>query len=213
MSFHRTRGFDLVTRGFELTILNFNSCFQFVTRLLPYQRNNFNYIFLINIQFFITFYFWVLISSLKKNPVIVFRSSRPEVFCKNGEACNFIKKETLAQVFSCKFCEFSKNTFFYRTPPVAAFESWSLFFKFNYHSVIAWYTSSVHIEYFYNFKNSYFFRIIASWKDRISMECNSFFLSFQKQPPELFHKKVVAKNFATFPGKYLRWGLFLMTLL
>ena len=28
------------------------------------------------------------------------------------EACNFIKKETLAQVFSCKFCEISKNTFF-----------------------------------------------------------------------------------------------------
>ena len=29
-----------------------------------------------------------------------------------GLACNFIKKETLAQVFSCEFCEISKNTFF-----------------------------------------------------------------------------------------------------
>ena len=28
-----------------------------------------------------------------------------------GAACNFIKKETLAQVLSCKFCEISKNTF------------------------------------------------------------------------------------------------------
>ena len=28
------------------------------------------------------------------------------------EACNFSKKETLAQVFSCEFCEISKNTFF-----------------------------------------------------------------------------------------------------
>ena len=27
------------------------------------------------------------------------------------EACNFIKKETLAQVFSCEFCEISKNTY------------------------------------------------------------------------------------------------------
>ena len=27
-------------------------------------------------------------------------------------ACNFITKETLAQVFSCEFCEISKNTFF-----------------------------------------------------------------------------------------------------
>ena len=29
-----------------------------------------------------------------------------------GLACNFIKKETLALVFSCEFCEISKNTFF-----------------------------------------------------------------------------------------------------
>ena len=27
------------------------------------------------------------------------------------EACNFIKKETLAQVFSCEFCEFLKTPF------------------------------------------------------------------------------------------------------
>ena len=26
-------------------------------------------------------------------------------------ACNFIKKETVAQVFSCEFCEIAKNTF------------------------------------------------------------------------------------------------------
>ena len=36
------------------------------------------------------------------------------------QACNFIKKETLAQVFSCEFCEISKNTFFHRTLLVAA---------------------------------------------------------------------------------------------
>ena len=40
-------------------------------------------------------------------------------------AFNFIKKETLAQVSSCKFCEISKNIFSYRTPPVAA----SVFFN------------------------------------------------------------------------------------
>ena len=75
--------------------------------------------------------------SLEKQP--------PEVFCKGkvfleisqnsqentcagvsfliklqAEACNFIKKETLAQVFSYEFCEISKNTFFRRTPLVAA---------------------------------------------------------------------------------------------
>ena len=29
-------------------------------------------------------------------------------------------KKTLAQVFSCEFCEISKNIYSYRTPPVAA---------------------------------------------------------------------------------------------
>ena len=40
----------------------------------------------------------------------VTRNFRPETY-------NFIKKETLAQVFSC---EFSKNTFLHRAPVVAA---------------------------------------------------------------------------------------------
>ena len=33
-----------------------------------------------------------------------------------------IKKETLAQVFSCEFFEISKNTFSFRIPPVTASE-------------------------------------------------------------------------------------------
>ena len=39
---------------------------------------------------------------------------------RNAEAYNFIKKETLGQVFFCEFWEISKNAFFYRTPPIAA---------------------------------------------------------------------------------------------
>ena len=46
------------------------------------------------------------------------RSNYPEMF--NPEACNFTKKETLAQAFFCEFCEISKNTFYYRTSLVAA---------------------------------------------------------------------------------------------
>ena len=38
-------------------------------------------------------------------------SQRPLRGCFRPESCNFIKKETLAQVFSCEFCEISKNTF------------------------------------------------------------------------------------------------------
>ena len=36
------------------------------------------------------------------------------------ETCNFIKKDTQAQVLSCKICEISKNTFSYRTSLVVA---------------------------------------------------------------------------------------------
>ena len=36
------------------------------------------------------------------------------------EAYNFIKKESLAQAFTCEFCGNSKKTFFYRTAPVTA---------------------------------------------------------------------------------------------
>ena len=73
------------------------------------------------------------------------RSSHPDVFCKKGvlrnfakftgkslcqslcfnkvaENCSFIKIKTLAQVFSCEFCEISKNTFSYITPRLAVSE-------------------------------------------------------------------------------------------
>ena len=42
------------------------------------------------------------------------------------EVCNFIKKETLVEVFPCEFCEISKNTPSYRTPPVTASGSYSM---------------------------------------------------------------------------------------
>ena len=48
----------------------------------------------------------------------------PEVFCKkkmflkiSQKTCNFLKKEILAQVFSCEFCEIPKNMF--STEPAA----------------------------------------------------------------------------------------------
>ena len=38
-----------------------------------------------------------------------------------AEACNFIKKQTLAQVFSCEFCEISNNTFSHGKLPDGCF--------------------------------------------------------------------------------------------
>ena len=89
------------------------------------------------------FFWWWLNHSpfLTKILRSIFRSSRPEVFCKKGVFKNFtkftgknlcqsfffnkvnfsikfIKKESLAQVFFCEFCIISKNTC--RTPPVAS---------------------------------------------------------------------------------------------
>ena len=52
-------------------------------------------------------------------------------FLIKPQACNFIKKETLTQVFSCKFCEISRNTFFHRTPLVAAFVLIRFFYNVN----------------------------------------------------------------------------------
>ena len=37
--------------------------------------------------------------------------ARVSFLIKLQVACNFVKKETLAQVFSCEFCEIPKNTF------------------------------------------------------------------------------------------------------
>ena len=52
-------------------------------------------------------------------------------------ACNFIKTEILTQVFSYEFCEIFKNTFSYRTPPVAASAlKYKRFLKENWKDVL-----------------------------------------------------------------------------
>ena len=45
------------------------------------------------------------------------------LFEQSCRPCNFIKKETLAQVNSFEFFEISKNTVLHRTSPVAASEA------------------------------------------------------------------------------------------
>ena len=37
---------------------------------------------------------------------------KPATLLNGPQVCNFIKKEALAQVFFCEFCETFKNTFF-----------------------------------------------------------------------------------------------------
>ena len=79
---------------------------------------------------------------MEKNVFFIGRCSHPEMFCKKKvflkisqnsqeNTCarvsfliklqfSFIKKEALAQVFSCEFSEISKDNFFHRIPLVAA---------------------------------------------------------------------------------------------
>ena len=52
------------------------------------------------------------------------------------KACNLIKKESLTQVFPCKCCEISKNTFFYRAPPLAASQESQQFCPLFFHLYI-----------------------------------------------------------------------------
>ena len=59
----------------------------------------------------------------KISEAVVQKCSVKKVFLEiSPQACNFIKKGALVQVFSCEFCKISQNTFSYRTPLVAASE-------------------------------------------------------------------------------------------
>ena len=58
--------------------------------------------------------------SVKKVFLEISQNSQENTCARVSFLINFIKKETLVQVLSCKFCEISKNTFFNRTPLVAA---------------------------------------------------------------------------------------------
>ena len=53
----------------------------------------------------------------------VLRKSRARVsflIKLHAQDCDFIKKETLVQMFSCEFCKNFKSTYFCRTPLVVA---------------------------------------------------------------------------------------------
>ena len=67
-------------------------------------------------KIFLCLEIWNLVKLLVAPEAVVQRCSVNELL----KACNFVKKETLAQVFSCEFCEISKNTFFHETPLVGA---------------------------------------------------------------------------------------------
>ena len=57
--------------------------------------------------------------------------ARAHFFIKlEAYTCNFIKKETLAQAFSCEFCEIYKNIFFTEHLPVTVSVVWPIIIVF-----------------------------------------------------------------------------------
>ena len=98
-------------------------------------------------------------------PVVASKYSRSLLAKENlgklihkSSACNFIKKDTLVQVFSREVWEISKNTFSYRTSPVTASKySMSLLAMLNLFKVKPWSTHSWN----HNFHNALLSAVIC----------------------------------------------------
>ena len=119
------------------------------------------------------------------------------------ETCNFIKKEILAQVFSCKFCEISKNTFF--TEHLWATVSSSA----NTLVVCDKYSLFLHSAQFSSHNVEAFLIHFGAKKNFFTFPENEKKLNkWQRQPPDIVCKKAVLKNFAIFTRKYLFWSFF-----
>ena len=120
-----------------------------------------------------------------------------------------LTKETLAQVFSCEFCEIFKSSLFYKTPSVA-----------NLNSVR--YYSLVTFEHYNSYCYWLHYIIVSNhiWHNLSPMlNLNSFlnfrlniFAKFSSSHSQMFFKKGVIKNFEIWTVKHLSWSLLLIKL-
>ena len=81
--------------------------------------SNWFYVFqVVKICFFFKVFFWrpseAATGGVLQEKVFleISQNSQENTCARVSFFCNFVKKETVAQVFSCEFCEISKNTFF-----------------------------------------------------------------------------------------------------
>ena len=160
-----------------------------------------------------------------------YRSRRPKVFCKEAfleisqssqentcarvsfsiklpETCNFIKKVTLAQVFSCEFCETSEDSFFTEHLQISLiFEGYPEWPELcpvktllNYLDIRL--TRSSHPALFISTTKTFqpvSRDIIARWIKNTMKEANI----DRSSHPEVFWKNGVFRHFAKFIGKHL----------
>ena len=77
-----------------------------------------------------------VIERSKDDPSLsLFSCKSPALVKENPDRGLFIKKDALAQVFSCEFCEISKNTFFtehlWTTASIFTEHRWTISYVFN----------------------------------------------------------------------------------
>ena len=120
--------------SFWCLFVNFEQISHYSVSIFDYKQLNPNWVlvtFHIFCKVFKKKHYWLTVSSfvsrlMHNSETVVRRCSVNKVFLEISQnsqenTCardSFL--ESLEQVFSCEFCEISKNTSFYRTPPVAA---------------------------------------------------------------------------------------------
>ena len=123
----------------------------------------------------INFLFWInfLFFFMRHTEAVAQRCSVKMVFLEISQNLQentcarvsfLIKLQTLAQVFSCEFCEISKNTFSYRTPLVTVSDI--ITYQFH-HYLSSWFSTfepSIFWQLPYCFRVSgYFCRFLVLW--------------------------------------------------
>ena len=122
-------------------------------------------------------------SSVRKGVLRNFTKFTGKHMCQSLFFNSFIKKETLARIFSCEFCKTSKNTFFIEHLRATASEvtllsvyiSWkklrSHFFKASSEEVIAMYSSDkMKAKCMTEYVWKSFFRELAGWHLATSLQ-------------------------------------------
>ena len=122
--------------------------------------------------------------------------------CWSLRACNFIIKKTPAHVFFCEFCKILKNTFIYRTTPVATSElSYSLNYLYSSSQIIRAHilvTHIYHTQVTTNLSNPY---------KQHKIDCQSFNSKTKNDETRIKTKKMLKNphksNLVTSTGLYL----------
>ena len=125
---------------------------------------------------------------------------------QNSQENTFARVSFLAQVFSCEFCEISKNNFFHITPLVAASVNISL------RCVWIWFCMSRNLKNYFHITKIYSFYLFYKYRTffrikklfQIWVPWNAITKFFRSSRPDVFCRKDVLKIFAKFTGKHLK---------